>query len=47
VAPTVDIAQIKRHYYGSHRRINPSGIVPLGPALDFAAPHDRDRFAKA
>jgi putative glutathione S-transferase len=47
VAPTVDIAQIKRHYYGSHRRINPTGIVPLGPALDFTAPHDRDRFAKA
>jgi putative glutathione S-transferase len=33
-----------RHYYGSHRHINPSGIVPLGPALDFSAPHDRARF---
>jgi putative glutathione S-transferase len=44
VAATVDIDQIKRHYYGSHRNINPTGIVPLGPALDFTAPHDRGRF---
>jgi glutathionyl-hydroquinone reductase len=44
VAATVDMNHIKRHYYGSHRQINPTGIVPLGPALDFAAPHDRGRF---
>ncbi len=44
VGSTVDIDQIKRHYYGSHRNINPTGIVPLGPALDFTAPHDRGRF---
>ena len=44
VAGTVNIDHIKRHYYGSHRGINPSGIVPLGPALDFSAPHDRARF---
>jgi len=44
VAPTVDIAQIKTHYYASHRKINPTGIVPLGPALDFTGPHDRGRF---
>jgi putative glutathione S-transferase len=47
VATTVDMDHIKRHYYGSHRQINPTGIVPLGPALDFAAPHDRGRFAAA
>jgi putative glutathione S-transferase len=41
VADTVDIAQIKRHYYGSHRHINPTGIVPAGPELDFGAPHNR------
>jgi putative glutathione S-transferase len=35
---------IKRHYYGSHRHVNPTGIVPLGPALDFMAPHDRGRL---
>lgn len=44
VAATVDLDHIKRHYYGSHGTINPSGIVPIGPELDFAAPHDRDRF---
>ena len=44
VAETVDIDAIKRHYYGSHRQINPTGIVPLGPALDFSLPHDRARF---
>ncbi|NYZ63275.1 glutathione S-transferase family protein [Luteimonas deserti] len=36
VAPTVDMDHIKRHYYQSHRHINPTGIVPEGPALDFA-----------
>ena len=44
VAETVDVDQIKRHYYMSMRNINPSGIVPLGPALDFEAKHDRGRF---
>jgi len=46
VAETVNMEHIKRHYYGSHRSINPSGIIPLGPLLDFAAPHDRRRFAR-
>jgi len=44
IAALVDMDHIKRHYYGSQRHVNPSGIVPLGPALDFAAPHDRGRF---
>jgi glutathionyl-hydroquinone reductase len=44
IAETVDFDHIKRHYYGSHRRVNPTGIVPLGPALDLGAPHDRGRF---
>jgi putative glutathione S-transferase len=44
VAGTVDFDHIKRHYYGSHRTINPTGIVPKGPALDLDAPHDRDRI---
>ena len=44
VAETVNMDHIKRHYYGSHKQINPSGIVPLGPELDFSAPHDRERF---
>lgn len=45
VADTVQMDHIKRHYYGSHRHLNPSGIVPLGPELDFDAPHDRSRFS--
>jgi putative glutathione S-transferase len=43
IAETVDFDHIKRHYYMSHRRINPTGIVPAGPMLDFLAPADRDR----
>jgi putative glutathione S-transferase len=44
VAETVSLNHIKRHYYGSQRKVNPTGIVPLGPMLDFSAPHDRARF---
>jgi glutathionyl-hydroquinone reductase len=44
VAATVNMDHIKRHYYGSQRHVNPTGIVPLGPQLDFMAPHDRGRF---
>jgi putative glutathione S-transferase len=47
IAGTVNLSHIKRHYYMSMTAINPSRIVPLGPELDFSAPHDRDRFAKA
>ncbi|MCX8282352.1 glutathione S-transferase family protein [Phyllobacterium sp. 0TCS1.6C] len=45
VAPTVNMLHIKAHYYGSHRTINPTGIIPLGPDIDNGAPHDRGRFA--
>ena len=44
IAATCDFDHIKRHYYRSHRDINPTGIVPKGPATDLAAPHDRERF---
>ena len=44
IAPTVDIPRIKEHYYGSHDAVNPFGIVPLGPELDFDSPHDRGRL---
>lgn len=44
VAGTVDLHHIKWHYYGSHKTINPTGVVPLGPDTDFEVPHDRDRF---
>jgi glutathionyl-hydroquinone reductase len=39
------VEQIKRHYYGSQRQVNPTGIVPIGPLLDFTLLHDRGRFA--
>jgi len=41
VAETVSFEHIKRHYYESHRTLNPTGIVPLGPALDLERPHGR------
>ncbi len=44
VAGTVNLHHIKAHYYGSHATINPTGIVPVGPEIDFEAPHDRARF---
>ncbi|MCS0501443.1 glutathione S-transferase family protein [Ancylobacter mangrovi] len=31
VADTVNMTHIKRHYYQSHKTINPTGIVPVGP----------------
>src|SRR5271167_967213 len=34
VAETVDFFHIKHHYYESHRRINPTGIVPVGPEIE-------------
>jgi len=41
VAETVHVDHIKRHYYGSHRMINPTGIVPLGPEIDLDQPTRR------
>jgi len=41
VAATVNMTHIKRHYFESHRHINPSGIVPDGPEIDFEAAPDR------
>jgi putative glutathione S-transferase len=35
ITPTVDFFHIKHHYYGSHRNINPTGIVPVGPKMDY------------
>jgi putative glutathione S-transferase len=34
IAETVDFDHIKRHYYMTHAQLNPSRIVPVGPALD-------------
>ncbi|HET6160068.1 MAG TPA: glutathione S-transferase family protein [Dongiaceae bacterium] len=38
VRPTVNFEHIKAHYFQSHRWINPTGIIPKGPIVDFDAP---------
>lgn len=43
VAETVNMTHIKQHYYSSHANINPTRIVPVGPAIDFHSPHQRDK----
>jgi putative glutathione S-transferase len=45
IAETVDFEHIKHHYYASHRTINPTGVVPKGPAQDFTLAHDRERLS--
>lgn len=47
IAATVAIDEYKAHYYLSHRHINPSGVVPLGPRLDFTTPHGRSTLTAA
>lgn len=42
IADTVNMDHIKYHYFGSHHSINPTGIVPNGPEIDFMLKHDRD-----
>ena len=44
VRETVRMDHIKNHYYVSHTKVNPSGVVPKGPVIDFEAPHDRARL---
>lgn len=44
VAETVNLRHIKGHYYTSHESVNPTRVVPVGPAIDYTAPHDRDRL---
>ncbi|PMB01171.1 glutathione-dependent reductase [Fischerella thermalis CCMEE 5268] len=47
VKQTCNLDHIKRHYYRSHPKVNPTRIVPKGPLIDFDTPHHRDRlFAK-
>ena len=46
VAETVSFEHIKTHYYASHLMINPTGVIPLGPAQDFSTPHGRERIGE-
>lgn len=41
VADTVSFDEIRRHYYGTHPMINPSGLVAMLPAASFEEPHGR------
>lgn len=42
VGKMVDLEQIRTHYYRSHTSLNPRGIIPVGPEIDYTAPHARD-----
>lgn len=44
VKRTCRLDHIKVHYYWSQTTVNPYRIVPLGPTIDYGAPHDRARF---
>jgi putative glutathione S-transferase len=46
VAETCHLDHIKGHYFQSHRHMNPHGIVPKGPVIDFNEPHDRGRLPR-
>jgi glutathionyl-hydroquinone reductase len=41
IAPTVRFDEIRRHYYGTHPHVNPSGLVALRPLEDWDEPHGR------
>jgi putative glutathione S-transferase len=45
IAETVNFDHIKRHYYMTHETINPLRIVPIGPVLDLAGPHSREKLS--
>lgn len=45
IAETVNIDYNKAHYYGSHDTVNPHLIIPVGPAIDFSTPHNREKLA--
>jgi len=45
IAGTVDFHHIKTHYYASHGTINPTGIVPRGPDVDYRSAHGREHLA--
>lgn len=47
VMDTVDMDHIKRHYYLTHARLNPAGIVPVSDGPDLTAPHGRDALGPA
>jgi putative glutathione S-transferase len=47
VAETLSFEHIKTHYYASHLMINPTGVIPIGPAQDFTVAHGRESLNAA
>ena len=45
VAETVNMDHIKHHYFASHSSINPTGVVPKGPEIDFMVAHGREQMS--
>ncbi|PSN13636.1 glutathione-dependent reductase [filamentous cyanobacterium CCT1] len=41
VAEWCSVEHVKQLYYAGLPELNPSGIVPAGPAIDYGLPHDR------
>jgi putative glutathione S-transferase len=44
ISETCNFRHIKEHYYGSHKSINPTRIVPKGPEMNLHQAHDRNRL---
>ena len=44
ILSTIDMEHIKKHYYVSHDIINPHGIIPKGPEIDYSSPHGRSKL---
>lgn len=42
IAETVNLEHIRNHYFRSHKTINPTGIISIGPQQDLNEPHGRD-----
>lgn len=42
IAETVNFDHIRTHYFRSHKTINPTGIISIGPWQDLDEPHGRD-----
>ncbi|XP_020700271.1 uncharacterized protein LOC110112396 [Dendrobium catenatum] len=43
ISSTVNMEHIRKGYYGM-LSLNPFGVIPIGPNIDYSAPHDRERF---
>jgi putative glutathione S-transferase len=46
IAAVCDVAGMKRGVFGKGGPVGSNGIIPAGPTVDYAQPHDRDRFAR-